>query len=188
MSALPARHLFTITDLEVMSKTGIFPEDARLELICGEIFEMSPIGPRHAACVRRLNNLLARQVGAEAVVDAQNPIILEDRSQPQPDLMLLQPRDDFYASGHPRPEDVLLLIEVGETSVAYDRDVKIPLYAMAGIPEVWLLDLAESVVTVYREPWEGGYRERVRYFEGGEQLRPGLVSGVSFLVGDLLVG
>jgi Uma2 family endonuclease len=83
---------------------------------------------------------------------------------------------------------VLLLIEVGETSVAYDRDVKIPLYAMAGIPEVWLLDLAESVVTVYREPWEGGYRERLRYVEGGERLCPGLVLGVALSVGDLLGG
>ena len=121
------------------------------------------------------------------MVDTQNPIILEDHSQPQPDLMLLRPRDDFYASGHPSPEDVLLLIEVGETSAAYDRDVKIPLYAAAGIPDVWLVDLAESVVTVHREPWGGGYRERVRFSELGSLLSPQLLQEVDLRIADLLV-
>ena len=140
-----------------MCEAGVFREGDRLELIQGEIIEMSPIGKRHATAVRRLNNLLARRLGEdEALVDAQNPVVLGDISEPQPDLVLLRPRPDFYAE-HPRPEDILLLIEVADTSLAYDREVKIPICARYGVPEVWIADLNGAAVEVYRQPTADGY-------------------------------
>ena len=141
-----------------MCEAGVFREDDRLELIEGEIIEMSPIGKRHAAVVRRLINLLTRQLGEdEALVDAQDPVVLGDTSEPQPDLALLRPSPDFYAGEHPRAEDILLLIEVADTSLAYDREVKVPTYARHGVLEVWVADLGGAGVEVYRQPAADGY-------------------------------
>ena len=171
MSALPAKHLFTAEDFAVMTDSGLFADDDRIELLRGEIFEMSPVGQRHAACVRRLTNLLARRLGESAVVDAQNPLRLNELSQPQPDLVVLQPRDDFYADAHPGPEDVLVLIEVADSSLAYDRDLKIPLYARSAVPEVWLVDLEAQAVEIYRDPGPDGYRVNERITEPTAELR-----------------
>jgi Uma2 family endonuclease len=161
-----ARRLFTVDEYERMVEAGILGEDDRVELLDGEIVEMSPIGSRHAACVNRLNRLLARVVGNQAIVSIQNPIRLGRRSELQPDLALLQPRADFYAQAHPEPEDVLLVIEVADTTQTIDRERKLPLYAKAGIVQVWLVDLAAEVIDDYRMPGAAGYRLRERFVVG----------------------
>ena len=164
MTVGPGRRLITAAEFNRMGEAGIFQPGDRLELIEGEIIDMSPIGRRHAACVRRLNNLLTLMLGGQAVVDAQNPVVLGHLCQPQPDLAVFEYRDDFYAGGHPRSEDVVFLVEVADTSLQYDRDSKIPLYARYGIPEVWLVDLNSGTVEVYRDPTSEGY-ERVTKLE-----------------------
>src|SRR5436190_15615228 len=137
MAVTVKRRRFTLDEYHRMGKTGILSEDDRVELIEGEIIEMSPIGSRHAACVDRFNELIAR-LRLNIIVRVQSSIQLDDYSQPQPDLALLRRRDDFYSSSLPRPADVLLVIEVADTTLEYDRFVKLPLSAHAGIPEAWL--------------------------------------------------
>ena len=188
MTVLAAKHLITSSEFTRMGEAGIFAENQRLELIEGEIIEMSPIGQRHAARVRRLINLLTRMLPeTEAVIDAQDPVVLGDLSEPQPDLALLKPRPDFYAEEHPRPSDILLLIEIAETSLAYDREVKIPLYARYGVPEVWIADLKGVAVEIYRQPTPEGYgsSERLRHLGSvlSPQLLPQLRLDVNSLVG-----
>ncbi len=186
MTVALARHLFTASEFTRMAETDVFGHDDRLELIEGEIVEMSPIGKRHAAIVRRLNNLLTRQLGADKVlVDAQNPVVLGDLSEPQPDLALLRPRPDFYADEHPGPEDVLLLIEVADSSLAYDRDVKVPIYARYGIPEVWIVDVAAAAVEVYRGPTAGGYADVERRTRGAAIVAPELLPQLRLSVTSL---
>lgn len=163
MAASVVRHCFTVQEYHRMAKAGLFTEDDRVELIEGDILEMSPIGSRHAACVKRLIRLLDRRVGERAIVAAQDPIQLGHSSEPQPDVALLKPRSDFYAAHHPGPADALLLVEVSDSRMAYDREVKLPLYARYGIPEVWLVDLEAQVVEVYRMPGPEGYREVRQY-------------------------
>ena len=141
-----------------MTQEGILTEYARVEHIDGEIVQTTPIGRRNAACVDRLNRLFADNLGHAVQIRVQNPVRLDEHSEPQPDVALLRPRPDFYASGHPTPADVLLLVEVAETSVQVDRQVKVPLYARSGLPEVWLVDLEQETITVYCDPSPGGYR------------------------------
>ncbi|MBM3128340.1 MAG: Uma2 family endonuclease [Chloroflexi bacterium] len=160
------RRLFTTDDYHRMLQNGVLTEDDRVELIEGEVLAMSPIGSRHAACVKRLNRLLARGVGTRAIVSVQDPIHLSARSEPQPDLALLQPRNDFYVDAHPEPEDVLLVIEVAESSQDFDRATKIPLYAQAGISEVWLVDLASDCIQTYSQPSARGYGEIHQLWRG----------------------
>ena len=142
-----------------MVQADILTIAERVELLNGEIVEMSPIGTRHAACVKRLNRLFSQMIGGRAIVGVQDPIRLSDRSQPQPDLTLLQPRSDFYATAHSQPQDILLIVEVADTSTDYDRQVKIPLYAESGIIEVWLVDLVEQYLEIYRQPSANGYQQ-----------------------------
>jgi Uma2 family endonuclease len=153
------RHRLSVEDFHHMGEAGLFAPEARVELIEGEIIDMTPIGSAHASRVMRLADLLTTQLHAKAVVAVQSPVRLDDRSEPQPDLALLRYREDFYAAAHPGPADILLLIEVADTTARFDREVKIPLYARHGIPEVWLLDLEADAMRVYREPQSGAYRE-----------------------------
>lgn len=162
MAIQTGRRLFTVAEYEQMAQAGIFREDDRLELIDGEIFEMSPIGSRHAACVRRLQHLLARVSGDRALVDTQNPVILNDASEPLPDVVVLQNRSDLYAARHPRPNDIFLVVEVADTSLSYDQEVKIPAYARSNIPEVWVVDLNSASVHIYRTPTAAGYQAHTR--------------------------
>jgi Uma2 family endonuclease len=157
MSVRIAKHWFTVAEYNRMGEAGIFSEEDRVELVEGEVIERSPIGKRHAACVKRLSALLHRRFGQTAIVSVQDPIQLNDFSEPQPDIVLLNPRDDFYEQSLPMPPDVLLLIEVAETTVQYDRLVKVPLYARASIPEVWLVNLPEEQIELYTEPISGAY-------------------------------
>jgi len=178
MTVTPARYRFTVDEYERMGATGVFGHDDRLELIDGEIVTMAPIGSRHAACVDRLNRILAAAVGERAVVRVQNPIRLGLRSEPQPDLALLRPRDDFYAAAHPGPADVLLVVEVADTTLGYDLGPKAVLYAGAGIPALWVVDLAGRGVHVLADPGKGGYRTRA-LVTAGSSLVLGGVPGVT---------
>lgn len=185
MAVQVLRRHFTVEEYYQMVQAGILSEDDRVELIEGEIVEMTPISSRHAACVKRLNRLFSRQVGARALVSVQDPIRLSERSEPQPDLALLRPRPDFYADKHPEPEDVLLVVEVAETSGGYDRGVKIPLYAGAGLPEVWLVDLETEVVESYCKSSAQGYKE-VRKYHRGERLASQAVPDLELSVDEVL--
>lgn len=158
MSVQLARRLFAVEEYYRMARAGILTEDDHVELIEGEIVEMAPIGSRYAACVDRLTRLLIEHLRRQAIVRVQSPIRVGEYSEPQPDLTLLRPRSDFYATDHPAPRDVLLVVEVAETSTDYDREVKGPLYARAGIPEFWLVDLSRGIVEVYRQPTAHGYQ------------------------------
>ncbi len=185
MTVQVSRRRFTVDEYHRMLEAGILTEDDRVELIEGEIVEMTPIGPRHAACVDRLNALLTARAGGRAVVRVQNPIRLGEHSEPQPDLALVRFRPDYYAGGHPEPGDILLIIEVVETSADYDRQVKLPLYARGRIREVWLVDLAGEAIEVYREPAPAGYRE-VRRAGRGEVLAPEAFPELTMTADDIL--
>ena len=179
------RRRFTVTEYHQMAQAGILGEDDRVELIDGEIVEMTPIGCLHAACVNRLNRRFSRTFGDVALVSVQNPVRLGEDSEPEPDLALLRPRADFYASGHPGPEDIFLLVEVADSSSDPDRRVKVPLYARAGIPEAWLADLEQQTITAYADPTPDGYRS-VRVFRRGEVVAPGVFPDRALAVADLL--
>lgn len=155
----PHRHAYSVDDYYRMAEAGILRRGDRVELIEGEIIDMVPIGSRHAAAVTRIGNTLMFSVGSEAIVAIQNPVRLSQYSEPQPDIALLRTRDDFYAAAHPGPSDVLLLVEVADSTLRFDRDIKLPLYARHGIPEVWLVDIENAQFTIYREPHAQGYAQ-----------------------------
>ena len=176
---------FTLETYHRLGELGVFDEDDRVELLDGQIVEMSPIGPAHAACVVRLNNLLARRTGAETVVSMQNPVVLAERWEPQPDIAVLQRAGGTSGARLPRASDVLLVVEVADTSLERDRDVKIPRYAGAGIPEVWLVDLAAKTITASRRPGPDAYSETA-IVARGESLRPLLLAGVTITADEIL--
>lgn len=178
------KRLFTVEEYHRMTRAGIFTEDDRAELIEGEVVEMAPIGSRHAACVARLTTLFSR-VEEKGIVWVQNPIRLGEHSEPQPDVALLRPRPDFYADAHPGPRDVLLLVEVAETSPEYDREVKLPLYARAGILEVWLVDLAQGAIELCRQPSTQGYGE-LRRLGRGQAVSPLTIPALVVAVDEVL--
>jgi Uma2 family endonuclease len=159
--AVPLRkRLLTIDDFYAMAESGILAEDERVELIRGELVEMAPIGSKHAFCVMILVDLLA-DLRPKVLLNPQNPLYLgAQQSIPQPDVVLLQRRDGYYEVRPPGPEDVLLLVEVADSSLSYDRDVKVPLYAESGVPEVWLVDLNSESISVFRRPSADGYLEK----------------------------
>ena len=157
-----ARRLFTRAEYHRMAEIGILGEDDRVELIRGEIVEMSPIGRRHVAFVNNLNQLLAVRLAGHAFVSVQNPVVLADDTEPQPDLAVIRHRPVPYKEREIYPDDVRLLIEVAETSLAYDRTTKLRLYAEAGIPESWVVDCTAESIDVYRAPSTDGYRDTSR--------------------------
>jgi len=179
------RHSFTVAEYERMGRFGIFSEDERVELVCGEIIEMSPIGERHAACVDFLTQLITLRLRHSAIVRVQNPVQLDDYSEPQPDIAVLKPRDDFYRHAHPRPVDVLLVIEVSDSTLEYDRTVKLPLYAGAGIPEAWVVNLPEERVEVYSDPAGGDY-QTARSFARGRRLQSQTLASLRVSVAKVL--
>ncbi len=185
MDAQIAHHLFTTDEYEQMITSGVLTEEDRVELINGEIIEMSPINVPHVLCVNVFTRLFSRQLGEEAIVSVQNPIHLDKRSRPEPDVALWRPRMDDYAIGLAEPEDILLVVEVADTSLNYDRTVKVPLYARAGIEEVWLVNLAGREIEVYREPTAAGYRVMRRLFPGDKAV-PLAFPGVEFAVDEIL--
>lgn len=154
----PRPHRFSVADYYQMAEMGILARDERVELIEGEIIRMSPIGSRHAACVDCLSDLIRDQLGRSVIVRVQNPVRLDEFSEPEPDISVLRRRSDYYRRRHPLPEDVLLIVEVSDTTFEFDRDVKLPLYAQAGIPEVWLVHLDKNVIEVHSQPVNGSYK------------------------------
>jgi Uma2 family endonuclease len=175
---------FNVAEYYRMAEAGILGE-GRVELIEGVIVEMAAMGSRHAACVDRLNQHLNRLSGGKALVRVQSPIRLDDDSEPEPDLALLKPREDFYSSEHPGPGDILLIIEVSDTSAEYDVEIKLPLYARAGIPETWLVNLATETIEVHSGPASDGYRKTLRA-KRGEKLESNSVSGLKVAAEDVL--
>ena len=176
---------FTVDEYYRMVEAKILTEEDRVELIAGDIINKRPIGSCHAACVDRLNGLFHRQLGNDFIVRVQSPIRLDDYSAPEPDLVLLKPREDFYADAHPSADDVLVVIEVGDTSATHDREVKIPLYAEANIPEVWLVDLHENRIEIYADPANGTYRQVVEV-AGEATLSSPTINRLKFSAADVL--
>jgi Uma2 family endonuclease len=185
MSRQLAKHWISVDEYERMGKAGVFPPDTRLELLEGEIYEMSPIGSPHAACVKFLSALLNRLFNGKHIVSTQDPIRLDDSSEPQPDIALLRWRDDYYRHAHPTPGDVLLIIEVADSTVESDRSYKIPLYAKAGIPEAWIVNLPDEKIELYAEPADGAYQIKKEINLGEEVQSPGL-SDLRVNAADLL--
>jgi Uma2 family endonuclease len=177
------RWRFTVHDYHRMGEAGILHEDDRVELIEGEIVEMAAIGTRHFSCVNRLTRLLVMNVGDEAIVSVQNPVRLNEHTEPQPDLTVIRPRD--YRESLPMPEDVLLLIEVSDTTLAYDHGVKLPLYARAGIREVWIVDLAAETIGRHSDPSGEGYR-RADQTRRGQTLESTVLPGLTTSVDEVL--
>ncbi|MGH7672072.1 MAG: Uma2 family endonuclease [Gemmatimonadales bacterium] len=175
---------FTVDAYQRLGELGLLRHDDRVELIAGQVVRMTPIGDRHASCVRRLNRLLSAALLDVGIVDVQNPVVLGRQDAPQPDLTVLRPRADAYPR-HPRAPDILLVIEVADSSLDYDRDVKIPLYARAGVPEAWLVDLVAERIVVYREPRAGTYTQ-VQSAVRGDALRPLPVPEATLAVSDIL--
>ncbi len=169
MTTTLARKLFTVKEYDRLIEAGILADTPRLELIRGEIVKMAAIGRKHAGCVNRLNDLMHQKLGQSVILAVQNPVAMDELSEPQPDLTILRRQADFYTSGHPQPDDVLLLIEVADSTLESDRAIKIPLYAEAAITEVWLVNLNDDQVEVYRHPIPTGYQSK-QVWQRGQTL------------------
>ncbi|MCH7801111.1 MAG: Uma2 family endonuclease [Chloroflexi bacterium] len=179
------RRRFTVDDYYAMADAGIFDHDERVELIEGEIVEMAPIGNRHVSCVFILDKRFNSVIGDRAIVSVQSPVRIDEHSEPEPDVMLLKWRDDYYVSTTRVPADVLLLIEVSDTTLLYDRNVKLPIYARAGIPEVWIVDLQSRRLEIFSQPSSDGYALS-RVLSSGDTISPVAFSDLSFAVDDIL--
>jgi Uma2 family endonuclease len=181
-----ARYSFTVDEYNRMGAAGIFPDGVRTELIEGEIVEMAPIGSYHSTVVARLARFFARALTDEqAITISQSPLELSTRSELEPDVLVLAPRSDEYVEHHPYPQEVRLLIEVSDTSIRLDRDIKLPLYAREGVQEVWIVDLTAEVIHVYREPAQGSY-SFVRLASRSESLSPAAFPDLTLAVNDVL--
>ncbi|PDW00805.1 Uma2 family endonuclease [Candidatus Viridilinea mediisalina] len=181
----PITRRFSVEEYERMAQSGLFDPDERLELLDGRIVHMSPIGPLHAAVVLRLNTLLNRLLVGRYLISVQNPIRLGAQSEPQPDVLMLHPRHDYYATAHPTPSEVLLVVEVADPTNSYDRSIKLPLYAAAGIAEVWLVALAQQQIEQYYHPIGDQYGSKQTYSRGACITAHG-VSGLELEVDDIL--
>ena len=170
----PASRLFNVDEYYAMAQAGILGEDDRVELIAGEVVVMSPIGSRHAGCVKAFAGLLFRAAGRHAIISVQDPLRLGDSAEPQPDLAVLAWRVDSYRSRHPEPRDTHLVVEVADSSLDFDREVKLPLYAGHGIPEVWVVDLRAGLIEVHRSPGPDGYAESSAHSGSDLLAVPGL--------------
>ena len=170
-AAVPTRRRFTVAEYYAMADAGILSENDRVELLDGDLIVMPPIGDWHAASVDLFTNILPPSLQGRAIVRVQNPTRLDNNSEPQPDVMLLRWRDDFYRNGHPAPGDVLLLIEVADSSAEFDRTVKLAAYARAGIPELWSVARPERRIEAYTDPTGDSY-DTVRHFGFGESIAP----------------
>ena len=178
------RHKLSIEDFHQMGRAGILRDDSRIELMEGDLIDMAPIGSFHASVVSTLSMFFARQVGEFAIVSTQNPVRLPPDSEPQPDIALLKPISDRYRSALPTAADVLLIIEVADTTAEYDREIKLPLYARHGVPEVWLIDLKGGMLEIYLEPGSKGYRKLLRP-DRREAITPSLVEGVRLPLAEI---
>lgn len=185
MSVDITRRLFTVENYHRMAEAGILSEEDRVELIDGEVVQMSAIGLRHQASVDRATRFLTRTVGDDAIVRVQGSARLSLYSEPEPDLLLLRFREDFYAESAAGPDDILLIVEVADSSLAYDRTVKSSLYARSGIADYWILSLVDDVLEVRRTPVGGAYRS-VTTHESADSVRPLALPEIEVPVGEWL--
>jgi Uma2 family endonuclease len=167
-AAVTNKRLISVKEYHQMSEAGILNEQENIELINGEIIQMGPTGSRHAAAVKKISKLL-HSVIKDKVISVQDPVTVNDLSEPEPDIAVLKPRENFYADKHPEPKDVLLVIEIAESSIDFDKQVKLPLYARANIPAVWLVDLNSNRVEIHQTPVKGVYKQ-VEYKLPGEKI------------------
>jgi Uma2 family endonuclease len=180
-----AQHRFSVKDYYRMAETGVLRPDARVELLEGKIIDMSPIGPFHGGVNTYLTELFAAASKSRWQTRVQNSLRLNDHSEPQPDLVLVKATPDFYRTRHPRPEDVYLLIEISDTTLETDQDEKIPAYGRAGVSEVWIVNLNDLTVEVYREPNFTGYGSKT-VLRWGDQAKPQAFPDVTVDVAELL--
>jgi Uma2 family endonuclease len=185
MEAEVTKKLFTVDEYHRMGEAGIFHPEARLELIEGEIIEMSPPGIRHVACVNRATALFTSRLAARAMVSVQNPLLLSRYTEPQPDLVLAKPRANFYSDRRLSWEDTLLAIEISDSTLSFDRKRKMPLYAAAGVPELWIENLRNDVVLVFRDPTPQTYATSLT-FERGQSFSPSAFPDLVLSIEDLL--
>lgn len=179
------KHLTNLAEWHKMGEAGIFSPESRLELIKGEILEMSPIGSNHAGHINRLNKLFSKLIPDDIITSVQNPLQLNDLSEPEPDFMLLRPEPGFYSSRHPTADDVLLLIEVADSSLAFDRIQKQRLYALHNIPEYWVLNLNLNCLEVYRQPHDENYAEKTT-LRSGDQVDVELLAATTVKIAEIL--
>lgn len=185
MQAEVTKKLFTVDDYYRMAEVGILKPEDRVELLDGEIVEMSPIGNRHAGCVNRVNDLFTFLFRGKAIVTVQNPARLNKYNEPQPDFVLAKTRADYYASRHPTGEDIYLMVEISDTSFRKDRDVKVPIYARLRIPEVWIVDLQQNRILVFRDPAGNSYKTNLTTHRG-DSLSVIAFPDIKFKVEDVL--
>ena len=176
---------FSVEEFNKLPEVGIFDEDDRVELLDGEIIVMSPIGSQHAGTVMRINAILHGRVGSDVIFGLQTPTVVEEFSEPLPDVMLLKPRKDFYTSRHPVPKDILLLIEVSDTTLRYDRGRKLRKYAETRVSEVWIVNLENMTIEQYREPSGDSFASK-RIFQRGEQITIAAFPDNAFPVEELI--
>ncbi|ELR70510.1 hypothetical protein C900_03669 [Fulvivirga imtechensis AK7] len=152
-----------------MAEVGILTENDKVELIHGEIIEMSPVGSKHAAVVDRINNVLKSLIKDRAIIRVQSPVLLNDLNQPEPDVTILKPSDNYYSESHPGPDDIFILVEVADSSLPYDRQIKLPLYASAGVPEFWLVNLEKQEIEIHRSPSKNVYK-KIEIFQPDDDI------------------
>ena len=169
MTAFLEKRLLSVKEYHKMGEVGILAPDDRLELINGEIIKMSPLNSKHTSHVKRITALFYRLLDGQVTISIQDPVELNDYSEPEPDIAVLKFREDFYAEKHPLPVDVILLVEVADSTVVTDKKVKMPLYAKSGIPELWIVNLQENVIEVYKDN-EGGVFKTQKSFKKGDTL------------------
>ena len=180
-----AQHRFSVKDYYRMAETGVLRPDARVELLDGRIIDMSPIGPFHGGVTTYLTELFVAAAKGRWQTRVQNSLRLDDHSEPQPDLILVKPTPDFYRRRHPQSADVFLLIEVSDSTLEADQENKLPAYGRAGVPEVWIVNLNELTVEIYREPHFAGYGSKT-VLHAGDQAAPLAFPDAVLDVGELL--
>ena len=185
MSVQQLKRRFNLKEYNKMPQVGILQQDERVELIRGEILKRSPAGRLHAACVNRLTRLFSQRLGDRALVSVQNPVELDNYSEPEPDVVLLEPKADFYASGHPQSQDVFLIVEVADSTIKFDGEIKVALYGENNVVEVWLVDINEQCLEVYRQPI-GSIYQVVQKLKRGEFLSVQRFSDINIQVDEIL--
>ena len=181
----PQRRRLTVDDFANMCKAGILTADDRVELIDGELVEMPPMAPEHAGIVNRLAEVLIVRLGDAADLRVQSSVLLSRYTQPEPDLAVVRPNPGHYLQRHPQPNDILIAIEVADSSLGYDREEKMPRYGAAGIPEAWLIDVNAKTITVYTEPRSTGYRNTLT-LAWTEEVVARAIEGLSLVFEDIL--
>lgn len=165
---------FRVEDFRKMTEAGILPEESGWEVIDGYLMDKITIKSRHAGVVRKLGKILEDNFGNETIISVHDPIHIDEYNEPEPDIALLKRRSDFYAESHPTPEDALLLIEVSDSTIEYDREIKKNLYAGAGISECWIVNLQNNTVEVYSSPKNSSYRLAKIWNRATQSKRPAL--------------